>query len=238
MEELRMRHPIFTAFALFVITITFIVTPASATVFSNVVDLENQHNISNIGTIYGNGYPGGLTGKTGIYSWTNAGHAPDVVLQIPSWGFCIEMPQSVVNSWMSIMSLDQGPRNGPVMGSTKANYIRELWGRDFDPTWKTGADAQMAEAFSAAIFEIIYETDSSWNVTSGTGFYCTGLEQAATDTANLWLSQLNGNTAYFANNLYAVTRYDGQDYVVQTPEPATLSLLAIGAAALLRRRKS
>ena len=235
-----MRHPIFAAFALFVITITFIVTPASAVVAA-YVDLENQHNLSNIGTIYGNGYPNGITGKTGVYSWTKAGYSPySMGSQIPSWGFCIEMPQSVVNGSMNMTLLDQEYyySSGLWMGSIKANYIRELWGRDFDPAWITGADAQMAAAFSAAIFEIIYETDSSWNVTSGTGFYCTGLEQTATDTANLWLSQLNGNTAYFANNLYAVTVYNGQDYVVQTPEPATLSLLAIGAAVLLRRRRS
>lgn len=235
-----MRHTIFTAFALFVITVTFIVTSAIA-ITAPYVDLENQHNISNIGTIYGNGYPNGITGKTGVYSWTKAGYSSNGMgSQIPSWGFCIEMPQSVVNGPMNMTSLDQEYyySSGLWMGSAKANYIRELWGRDFDPAWITGADAQMAEAFSAAIFEIIYETDSSWDVTSGTGFYCTGLEESATNTANTWLSQLNGDTAYFANNLYAVSRYDGQDYVVQTPEPATLSLLAVGAAALLRRRKS
>ena len=122
------------------------------------------------------------------------------------------------------------------MGMTKANYIRELWGRDFDPAWATGANTQMAEAFNACIWEIIYETDPVWDVTSGTGFYATGIEQAA--TANLWLSQLNGDTNYFANNLVATSTPDGQDYVVQIPEPATLSLLAVGAAAFLRRRKS
>ena len=54
---MRMRHSIFTAFALFVITVAFIVTPVSA---AFLVDLEDQHNLSNIGTIYGNGYPGGI----------------------------------------------------------------------------------------------------------------------------------------------------------------------------------
>ena len=227
-----MRHSIFTAFALFVVTVAFIVTPASA---AFIVDLENQHNLSNIGTIYGNGYPGGITGKTGVQSWTVAGAFPEMSLQIPSWGFCVEMPQSVENGWFAGSSLDQVPSDSP-MGVTKANHIRELWGRDFDSAWITGADAQMAEAFSAAIFEIIYETDSSWDITSGTGFYCTGLEESATDTANTWLSQLNGNKAYFANNLYAVRGY-GQDYVVQTPEPATPLLLGIGGLFLGKRKK-
>ena len=106
-----MRHPIFTAFVLFVITVTFIVTPAIATVAA-YVDLENQHNISNISTIYGDGYPGGITGKTGIYSWTKAGYSQyGMGSQIPSWGFCIEMPQSVVNGPMG-MTCAYGEQSG------------------------------------------------------------------------------------------------------------------------------
>ena len=122
------------------------------------------------------------------------------------------------------------------IGTTKANYIRELWGRDFNPAWTTGADRQMAEAFGAAIWEIIYETDPTWDVTSGTGFHATGIEQAA--TANLWLSQLDGDPAYFANNLVATSSPDGQDYVVQIPEPMTVMYSRLGALSIVRRRKA
>jgi hypothetical protein len=126
------------------------------------------------------------------------------------------------------------------MGTTKADYIRELWGRNFDPNWITGPtnknEREMAEAFGASVWEIIYESDSTWNVTSGTGFHATGIERAA--TANLWLSQLNGDTAHFAKNLYAISAPAGQDYLVQVPEPATICLLGLSALSLIRRRRA
>ena len=83
------------------------------------------------------------------------------------------------------------------------------------PPGQPAQTRQMAEAFGAALWEIIYETDPTWDVTSGTGFHATGIEQAA--TANLWLSQLNGDTAYFANNLFATSSPYGQDYLIQIP---------------------
>ena len=94
----------------------------------------------------------------------------------------------------------------------------------------------MAEAFGVALWEIIYETDPTWDVTSGTGFHATGIEQAA--TANLWLSQLDGDTAYFANNLVATSSPYGQDFLIQIPEPMTVIMLGLGTLSVVRRRKA
>ncbi len=236
-----MSHTRFTVLMLFAIIAALSVNPASAMVASNMVNLQNHNNaISDQGYLYGGGLDSNQAYYTGVYSWTNAGYTPGLGSQVPNWGFCIELTEGAVDGWATVIPLETSPlppSYGTPMGMAKANYIRELWGRDFDPAWATGANTQMAEAFNVAIWEIIYETDPTWDVTSGAGFHVAGgVEQAA--TANLWLSQLNGDTAYFANNLYAVSVNGGQDYMVQIPEPATLSLLAVGAAALLRKRKS
>jgi hypothetical protein len=228
-----MRHTKFTALVLFAVVAALSVTPANATLLGTVNIQNHSNGFSDQAYLYGGGLNGGPY-YTGVYSWTNAG-GTGLGTQVPNWGFCIELTQGTVAGWQDVVSLDSAPvpaQYGTPMGAFKADRISELWGRHFDPTWTTGANEQLAEAFGAAIWEIIYETDSTWDVTSGTGFNATGIEQAA--TANAWLAELDGTGPRAF--VYATSSPDGQDFVV--PEPATLSLLAIGAAALLQRRKS
>jgi hypothetical protein len=220
------------------------VTPANAVpvipTYGTVDITSRNNNYSDIAQLSGTALAGGSGGTyyTGVYSWTT-GATTGIGDYVPNWGFCIELAQDALLGVENVISLNNAPQPaqyGTPMETTKANYIRELWGRDFDPAWATGANKQTAEAFSFAIWEIIYETDPTWDVTSGAGFSTTDLTEGA--IANTWLSQLNGDPAYFANNLIVISSDTGQDYVVQIPEPATLSLLTVGAAALLRRRKS
>jgi hypothetical protein len=230
-------------FAVVVLVGIALTSTASATLLGTVNVQNHNNGLSDIATITGGGLSA-LTGYTGVYSWTNAG-GTGLGTQVPDWGFCIELTQEPYTGWQDVIPLDEASlpaAYGTPVGINKANYIRELWGRDFDPTWTTGANRQMAEAFGVALWEIIYETDPTWDVTSGTGFYATGIEQAA--TANLWLNQLNGDTSYFAHNLFATSSPFGQDYLIQIPradiipEPMTAIMLGFGALSIMRKRKA
>jgi hypothetical protein len=222
-----------------VILAGIVLTSTAGATILGTVNIQNHNNsLSDQGQLWG----GSLTGNTcytGIYSWTNAGGTGLGTL-VPNWGFCIELTQGPYTGWQNVIPLQEAPlpsMYGTPMQITKANFIRELWGRDFDPSWVTNpttANKRLAEAFAAAVWEIIYETDS-WDVTSGTGFHAT-IEQYA--TANAWLSQLNGDTQYFAPHLVATSAPTGQDYLVQVPEPVSAALLGLGAIALLRKRKA
>lgn len=160
----------------------------------------------------------GFAGYTGVYQWTittTTGLGDDV----PGWGFCTELVYGVLVGLHTVETLEDTPNYTPA----KADAVRELWGRYFDTAWATGSSKEYAEAFNACIWEIVYETDA-WDVTSGSGFYATGIQQAA--TANTWLASLDG-TGPKATNLYVL--HDGQDFIVQVPEPATMVLLGLSS---------
>jgi hypothetical protein len=185
---------------------------------------------------------GSLTGGsyyTGVYSWTNEQSMNPTGLgqHVPNWGFCVELTQGTIDGWTNVINVEDAPlppnaTYGIPMGITKANYIRELWGRNFNSSWSTGGNTDGAQAFGAAIWEIVFET-GPWDVTSGTVY---GSYSSAVGTlANQWLSQLTGNSAYFASNLCVISTDAGQDFLVQVPEPVTLALVGLGGL-LLRRR--
>ena len=166
-------------------------------------------------------------------------------------GYCIElnqnapsttktydvvMPENVYNSYL-----------GSYLGTTKADYLRELWGRFFLPEWADGGpyssyeDGQ-SEAFAAAVWEIVYEdvptSPSYYDVTAdGTigvgGFMADNVDSSL---ANYFLSQLTGFGP--KADLRAFTYQGNQDFLVEVPEPTTIALLGIsGVFSLLRRRR-
>ena len=184
------------------------------------------------------------TGGTGIGNTWSDGLIP---------GFCIELhepaPQATYTYKVGAPDDAYNSYVGEVLGSLKANYVRELWATHYDPAWAAGGTCSSeqnsyAEAFAAAIWEIVYEdlpsAPGGWDVTAdGTigdgGFYAVDLDAA---TANKWLHGLTGGGP--KADLRVFVNQGGQDYLVAVPEPATLMLLGLGGALSLagRRRRN
>jgi hypothetical protein len=165
-------------------------------------------------------------------------------------GFCVELNEPVPTETLryAVGRPDEMvvSYTGETLGTTKANYLRELWARYYDPTWsQSGASSQAnrsAAAFAAAVWEIVYENvpghGAGWDVTAD-GTFCRGGFVAMnldTATANRWLQSLTGCGPQA--NLRVFTNDGGQNYLVAVPEPATIVLLALGGLCSLRRRRT
>ncbi len=134
---------------------------------------------------------------------------------------------------------------GTNIGFEKAEYIREAWGRFYDPAWAgsgpfTETQNRKAEAFAAVLWEIIYEdlptTPAMWDISvdgkiGPLGFYATDLDVC---TANNMLHMLDGTGP--KADLRAFVVNGDQDYITLVPEPATVWLLVVGSVTLLRKR--
>jgi hypothetical protein len=163
-------------------------------------------------------------------------------------GFCVELNEAAParTTQYNVQTPDNMTVSytGETLGTAKANYLRELWGRYYDPAWsQSGATPQQnrsAAAFAAAVWEIVYEnvpsSGSKWDVkTDGTpgigGFIALNVDTA---TANKWLQSLDGHGP--KADLRVLTNHGAQNYLVAVPEPATIVLLGLGGLGLIRRR--
>jgi hypothetical protein len=181
------------------------------------------------------------TGGTGMGETWSDGLIPGFCMELEepppglTFSYDVTTPDNVYNHTL-----------GEALGAYKGNYLRELWARFYDPAWAdpgthSNAANLAAEAFAAAIWEIVYEdlpaSPLDWDVTAdGTagigGFRAENLDAA---TANKWLHDLTGSGA--KADLRAFVYGGKQEYLVVVPEPATLVLLGLGGLAGIVGRK-
>lgn len=208
---------------------------------------------------------GGLYGsrvRGGVYMLdkTDGTDEGDLWPNGPLGGFCIELSQRAPKkpSEYNVVMPQDSPEPTCFLrehiGPDKTEYLSELWGRFFEPNWVgegpfTWRQKRDAEAFAAAIWEIIYEelpeSPADWNVKiDGTfgrlGFRCSGVD---TYTANSWLHALDGTGP--KADLRALVYCGKQDYITaipttEVPEPVTIAMLGLGALSMIRssRRRS
>jgi len=224
-----------------------VVLPGAANAYTvNTVEVVNTGLGANeLVSVWGGGLDGSVEGVyAGVYNLNKTSGTGEGKL----WSngtigaFCAELsePAPDVTSKYSVISLQDA------LGTGKAGYISELWGRYYDPSWTgngpfTWQQDSKAAAFATAIWEIIYEdlpgSSLKWDVkvdsTWGSGGFRTDFGGAT--IANNYLHSLDG-TGPMAN--LRVFSYGGnQDYIAQVPEPTTIALLGLGGLSLLRRKR-
>ena len=218
------------------------------------VDIAKTSNgASDIIEVWAAGY-GGLPSHAGVYMLdktygTNEGKLWD---DGPIGAFCIEWAELTSSNTLTydVIMPEEGPLPttllGSAMGTTKAKYLQELWGRYFDSSWVgsgtfTYEQNTKAAAFGAAVWEIVHEdlptSPLGWDVTIDSTLGIGGFRADYLDSvmANSMLHSLDGTGPRADLRVFS---YDGQqDYIVAVPEPATIALLGMGGLFSLIRRK-
>lgn len=121
------------------------------------------------------------------------------------------------------------------VGSSKASLLERL------ATESLGlvTNATTSSAFQLAVWEIVNESGTSFNLTSG-NFTASGTSDGALQLATTWLNGLpaaNLPTQYTVSVLKSDTRQD-LAYFTKVPEPSTIAILVAGLLGLaLTRRK-
>jgi|GEM_PF-2810685 len=222
------------------------------------------------GSVYLQG-AGSLNGGVGNILWQGANVNP-----APFNGafntYCIDLIQDIGfggNYTFTTAALAGAPKSGAYpggtpangMGSSKATEIETLFGMHLSDTQGDSPSANIdREAFQLAIWNVIYDTDTSVSDGSGT-FYAisnSGLDASAIGAANGYLTDISNSSnqsQYAVNDLVALIGQNGaQDQVAVNPlgptpthdplpaplpaaAPVGLLAMAAGAFAKWRQRR-
>ena len=177
----------------------------------------------------------GSTGPAGHFNWTRTG-GTYAGLQGDFMSFCCELTEHIGyggSYTYDVVALENGTDSIGGMGSARADEIRELFGRYYNPSFGQVLDADHAAAMQMSIWEIVYEQGNTLNVTTGTAQFQNDSGNAIL-LANAMLASLDG-TGPKATDLLAISAAGIQDQIV--PAPGTMVLAGAGVLAIKRRRR-
>ncbi len=146
--------------------------------------------------------------------------------------FCIE-PRETISVGVSVtwdaVTLENAASNLGGIGSTKADQIRELFGRHA-PRLATPMTALQQAALQVAIWEVVRETPNvAFNINTGNIFYAGETVVGVLALAQTYVQSIDG-AGPRATNLIGLRNVGAQDLIVQTtvPEPLSWSLMIAG----------
>jgi len=178
--------------------------------------------------------------------------------------FCADVYQPAPSSYSyrtyDILPLEEAPVGGAndvtgPMTIAKADDLRRLFAGHYG-VWQDGLNVESddAAAFALCVWEIIFETDPVYAVTSRSGsrgdFYTTSGRRTFAALADSWLADIQADTGPVPNiELRVLANSSRQDYAIMVPgsggappavpEPVTILGLLMGAGGLagyLRKR--
>lgn len=205
----------------------------------------------------------GETAIAGQLNWTATSAVSGLTGSGNTFGtFCIEIPKNVyLGSTYAFTQTDLNalPTSGPALTPVKIAQIQALWAAAHGSIVVANnatATANNYAAFQVAIWEIVYENSSTYDVNAGAGNFTAWSNGAVTNRANTYLGAINdsqlvngvlmkGGTALTRANVvgFKLTANGAGDYqdqigeVTPTPAPPAVVLLLSGFVPLLAFRR-
>jgi hypothetical protein len=181
-----------------------------------------------VGTVYVNGI-GDVYGAIAAIDWQGDPSNP-APFNGPFTTYCIDLnePVNIGGTFtFTVEPLADAPKGAAFpsgtpttgMGLAKADEIEELFGQHYDETLPA-ANGIDREAFQLAIWNIVYDTDTSVTTGQGSMYAESDVDPNAISIANGWLADAANpqNQIFDDTELAALVGPDGvQDQVVQFP---------------------
>ena len=143
--------------------------------------------------------------------------------------FCIDLYQDPDVSYSSYTVVDNISADMEAMWGTYYNTVT--------------SDAVMAAAFNLALWEMLYETSGTYDLSGGTFFLASVTASSSNNNGATYAllatyanTFMDSNTWTASADLVALESDSLQNFVAEIPEPTTLFLLGLGGL-LLRRKK-